>query len=223
MNIFCSQFHFINEEIMNYLIILFIIFSSATAINFQCWFKLTYYRGLPSTYICSVTSWSDVDNKILTAVNGNHHRGRTNLDVKGILFDLRGKNLDYLPMGIEDFFPNLLAYSVFRGVISNYTGNEFFPFKNLELIAIHETPLEFLPGNLFSKNKNLKTIYLMNKVKLVGSGFLDGLNKLEYVMFSEICLNDSASTASEIESLKEKLREHCKDSNEISDTQDPAI
>jgi hypothetical protein len=176
--------------------------------------------GFPDSdfiYICVLNSYSDEENKIITAVYGNHRHKKTNEDVQLIHLNLVAKNLDYIPRGFEEFFPNLNAIGVNGGKITKLDGDELENYENLERFSIQNSQLEFVPGNLFSNNKKIKNIsFFRSNIKYFGEGLLDGLNDLERVDFrfdfsSRNCIHEIAETPSEIEQLKRKLRENCND------------
>lgn len=196
------QFHLRIERIMKFLI-LFAIFSATSAINFDCKFV-----KISSELHCRIDSYTEEENQVLTAVNGS---AKAYPKVKGILFDLRGKNLDYFPKGIEKFFPNLLDISISYGNIKKLNGDEFEHWKDLEEFRFDHTNLEIVPGNLFSKNKKLENIILSNnKIKVIGAELLDGLDELSVVSFlGNVCIDQSGLIAEEYELIKKIIREKC--------------
>jgi hypothetical protein len=179
------------------------------------------YGILPSTYFCDVYPLTQDYNPIVTEVIGVHQEGKSNDDVKGVV--MISKNPNYFPIGFEKFFPDLIAFYMYSGNITKLNGDELNSYKNLEWFAIISTQLEFVPGNLFSNNKKVKSILLrLNKIKHVGSKLFDGLDNLEMVNFDQnVCINEEAGNSSKIEELKKNLREKCKVPGEILSTEAP--
>lgn len=169
------------------------------------------YNNLGRIYECKVNSYSEEDTETLTSANGNHLGGESNSDVKGIHFDLRDKNLDYIPNGLNKTFSNIIAIYVKGGKISRLNGEELSAYKNLQYFGMRDNPLEYVPGNLFRNNPKIKTIdFYNNGIKYVSYGVLDRLYYLRYVDFSlNACINQRASSASAVGSLKNNLREKC--------------
>jgi hypothetical protein len=180
------------------------IFTSTSAIVFDC-----EYKGDP--YTCVVNAYKEHTNPILTAINGNHEVNKTEKDVRGIYFNLHGKNLKKFPKKIERFFPNITLILIKGGNVSKLNGDEFRGFKNLENFNFENTQLEYVPGNLFSSNKKLKKIFFNdNQIKYVGAELFDGLDKLVYIGFERnICVDDITSDPEKIEKIKRKIRENC--------------
>lgn len=198
-----------------------LIFSTASAIVFECEFLMKSQNRLPSTYFCYEMSISDEENKFLKAVDGEHERGKTILDVRGIDLNFERKGLDYFPKGMEKVFQNLTAIYVNGGKISKLNGYELSAWDNLEWFAMEHSQVEFVPGNLFSNNKKLKFISLYNnKIKHVSLEMFNGLNDLDYLSFhNNVCIHEAAENSSEIEKLKKNLSEKCKVDEELLCTQ----
>lgn len=196
---------------MKKLFILLAVISSTYSIIFQCEYPNAYYGNLGDIIHCNVTSYSDEGNHVLTAVNKSGWR-ESNLKVKVAKFNLFGKNLDYIPKGLEKFFPNMIAIGVFGGKISKLSGDELNAYENLVSFHLCNTLLEYVPGNLFSNNLRISYIFLNdNKIKYVGSSLLNGLNMLVRVGFARnICIDQSALFSNaEIVALKKNLLEKC--------------
>jgi hypothetical protein len=194
------------------LLILLAIFLTTSAIKFECEYRNDLYR-IGKIYTCYVASYSEEQNKILTAFNGTHLNGYSNSDVRGIqLFVKHGKTVDYFPRGFEKFFPYLNVIDVWFKKITKLDGDELENYKNLIWFGIQHSSLEFVPGNLFSNNKKIKVINMYgNNIKYVGEGLLDGLNGLFYASFAHnTCIDERAETPAQIEQLKRNLRKNCK-------------
>lgn len=137
---------------MKVLLLLLAIFSQASTIVFNCTFAVISYNQLPASYTCDPILSNIEDSQELTAVFGVHLSGKNNDDVQ--LFDLanecRNANLQFIPLGMEKFFPNLSAIRTSYCNISELSGNELNFYENLEWFGQEFTPLERVPGNFFS-------------------------------------------------------------------------
>lgn len=193
------------------LLFLLAIFSKGSAIIFECEYGTQNFTNIGAIYRCTTTLYSEVDNQVLTAVNGKHEEGKSNSDVKGVWIDLIEKNLDYIPKGLDKIFPNLIAINAYKGKISKLNGDELSDYKHLEFFSMRVNPIEYVPGNLFRNNPKMTTIWLYgNEIKYVGSDLLDGLDRLSYVDFRwNKCIHQIAWDASEIEALKKSLHKNC--------------
>lgn len=197
---------------MKFLLFLILI-SKSFAIIIDCEFNHADFTYLHSIYICDVKNYTDEGNHVITQIRGNTENTKAYSDVQGIYLNLQGKNLTYIPRGFENFFPNLIAIFVYEGEIEELNGDDLKELKNLEYFAIEFNPLEKIPQNLFANNPKMKNIFFdNNKITHVAVGFLDGLNDLQRVYFSNNpCSNFDAESTSDIEMLKSFLIEHCDD------------
>jgi Leucine-rich repeat (LRR) protein len=195
---------------MKILLILFFL-SSTSAIIFDCDFSEADFTHFSSIYICSVFNYTDESNQALTQVRGNTESSKTYADVKGIYLNLEGKNLTFIPKGLENFFPNLSGIFIYHGNITNLNGDELKEYKNLEWFAIEFNPIKKVPRNLFANKSRLKTIFLdNNEITQIEAGMFDGLNNLEKVYLSHnLCINIDAESPSDIEKLKSSLMQSC--------------
>lgn len=186
--------------------------SVSAAIEINCIFELSSKNQLPSTYSCIVASITNLSNETLTQVHGNHLPNKTNYDVKFI--DNNDKAaLNFIPKGMENFFPKISALRFRLCNISRVNANDLDAFDQLTWFALEMNPLEHIPRGFLSQNPKVSVVFFNNnKIKHVGTGLLDSFEDLYYADFiSNICINKSVTTATQIPSLIEVLRTNCTD------------
>jgi hypothetical protein len=120
--------------------------------------------------------------------------------------------LQYFPLGVLRFFPNLIGFYLRRTGISRLNGNELLEYPQLQWFGLESGPLEFIPGKLFRSTPNMVSIsFGGNKIKRVGKELLDNLKHLDRVYFlNNVCINMAGTSRADIEDMKEVLRRQCR-------------
>lgn len=192
------------------LLIILAVISSTHSIIFECKYGIGLYDNIGGIYRCHAASFIGEDIQTLHAVNRDES-GKSNLDVKGVYLNFNGTNIDYIPKGLEDFFPNIIVIIISGGNITKLNGDELNAYENLEYFGIKDNPLESVPGNLFSKNRKLKSVdFCRNKIRFVDPQLLNGLYRLNRVHFEgNICINEKADYAHAIPFVREILGYDC--------------
>lgn len=200
--------------IMKLLLLLSLITYSVT-ISLDCTFNdSTYWQLLPSVYECkaniSLTSTNGSVSSV-NAVNG-HSNDRTNKDVQAVLFR-NCENLTFIPQGLTNFFPNLIAINLQECGIEKLFGSELNSYPNLKWFSLYYNKIERVPGNLFAKTPDIIFLSMNNnKIKYVGKDLLEPLGNASWVRFySNVCVNAAASDASQIPTLVKTLNNQCED------------
>jgi len=150
-----------------------------------------------------------LDGDNLLGVMGNHLNDYSNNQVEGLW--IYNQEISSLPTGIAEIFSNLKFLQVDNSQLKTISKEDLSPFPNLRHIDFYNNQLEVLDGDLLVGNLNLEYIdFGDNKIKNVGSGLLDPLTKLTIAFFeNNICINQDASSASEIVTLKKNLTTQC--------------
>lgn len=211
---------------MKFLIFLLAVLSSTSALTFNCTFgwRDFVYLSPPSRYGCINPTITFDGSENLTDVNGVHESGKTHADVE-MLTILNVTELTFFPRKIEEFFSNLIAISVDQCDIRALNGDELEPFDKMTWIRLsHNLNLERIPGNLFSLNQLIETIFInQNNISHVGEDLLVNLPNLSHANFNfNKCINQAAVNVEQINYLINSLRNQCPDII-ITTTEEPTI
>lgn len=208
---------------MKFLIFLLATFSSSRAITLTCNFTMSAdLFNLPSKYSCWQPIFSNLDNNVVTAVNGTHMSGKTNNDVQ-IFYVNDFTSLTFYPRGLETFFPNLIAIDFDRTNISILAGDELDSFSDLKWFRIAFNPnLRNIPSDFFANNLLLETLFIYaNGILSLGVNLLNNLSNLSFADFTlNNCTNNNAiaTQPSQIANLIQKLRDDCPDDTTTTTT-----
>lgn len=142
---------------------------------------------------------------------GVHFIGKSNEDVK--VFNYRNDRLQLqrIPGGLGNIFPNLIALLWLNGGLTTITADDLKPFGDLRMIYLENNKLVSLAGDLFKNTPKLVGVYLQNNLlQHVGYNLLHGLNDLEKADFlSNPCINVIAQTPEAIQELNRHLQIQC--------------
>ena len=130
----------------------------------------------------------------VTSVNGRTEP--TNLQGLEIVH----QTVNYLPKGINKFFPNLKGLVVENSKLKSLKKDDLKSLKQLVYVNFVGNDLESLDGDLFEFNPKLKFI-----------GF--GSNKIKYVcgfLLINLSINAGATSSSEILAVLQTLKSQCK-------------
>lgn len=161
-------------------------------------------------YTCWVNFVSVENPTTVTKITGFPLPGRSDTNVKGFRMD-GPNNLPSIPSGIENFFPNLLAFAWPNGNLSTIDSSTLKPFPNLVRISLNNNKIVNLNSDLFQYTRKLQYIsFQQNWIQYVGQDLLTGLTALTFVDFTtNSCIRLVASLPQQIEQLKLQLRIQC--------------
>jgi BTB/POZ domain len=109
----------------------------------------------------------------IIGVEGVHKAGRSNADVVKVLI-VHQSSVEYIPRGLEKFFPNLIYLEMIYCGIKTISRNDLVGLENLESLILGCNPLESLPNDLFADMKKLKNIRFRNsKLTTMSSRLLE--------------------------------------------------
>lgn len=119
--------------------------------------------------------------------------------------------LEYLPAGIEKFFPNLRKIEVSETGLKVLTQDNLKSFPKLKSLVVRENQLEYLDTNVFEFNDVIEEIDLsgnkLNHLPANSLRVLKNLRKLD--LANNVCINETAHNVKELRNLKTKLSEKC--------------
>lgn len=199
---------------MKILIFLFAIASSTSALTFNCTYSYTSFSPINNKYTCNTIPLDYEKNQTIVAMNGDNTIGRNSSHVEGFWI----KNcalLDYFPQGISNFFPNLIALTLYQCGLITLSGHELEEHPKLEYFNAYNNRIVRIPGILFKPTSKMRYIsFEYNQIQHVGDNLLERLMFLEYVYFSyNPCYNsyNSGSRSSSLTDVLGRLRMYCPD------------
>jgi hypothetical protein len=122
-------------------------------------------------------------------------------------------NLDVIPTGLSNIFPNMTALLFYYCPITHIDGLELEEYSKLEILMIQYVNIIRVPPELFFNNPNMRFIgFYNNQIQHVGDGLLEHLRNLEKADFrGNICVNFKAFDPSQFPALIEHMRVNCVD------------
>jgi hypothetical protein len=173
-------------------------------------------------YTCIVKSSQYLSNEThITGFTGTHLSGYSNANVKGFYFQGNCYHIKAVPTNVHEYFPNFIALclSGCGSGIKTFDGNELNQYRNLEAFALYHTDLERIPGDFFSFNPRIFSVYFgNNKIKHVGANLFDHIQGgLRDVYFRyNTCIDQAATTPGAISTLIYNLRVYCPDTEVLN-------
>lgn len=149
-------------------------------------------------------------NETVTSVSGTlsanlEYSNITSLEIES------SPELEFLPLGIQKFFPNLEKISLIQTGLKIITSDDLKNFPKMKSLILRNNKLSEIDSKLFVFNKNIEEIdFSGNEIKHVGENFLKSLENLTKLDFSNnVCFNGTANNSVEVKRLKAKLNENC--------------
>lgn len=178
---------------LKFLLLLLTTLTCCHAGIFQCAFEMTTVGGIGEVYGCNAI-WlqREGDSLTLEGVAGENLPGKTFIDVRHLNVETRP---DFIPKGIQVFFPYLTSLRWFRTNLDVITKEDLEPFPSLKVLYLPVNQIVVLGGDLFSKTPELRWIsFIQNQIEQVGHDLLTDLKDMERAFFNENpCIDDFAS------------------------------
>jgi len=186
---------------------LFVINANTTsAITLNCTFSIVIPAYVGEIYHCMGKSM-DGNGEKLIAVSGTHLFGKGNTDVQGLTAS--NNALAFIPVNIEEFFPNILYFDFSLNKISYVNSSHLVPFPNLMRLNLNSNQITELDSNLFSSSKSIKFInFSNNMLKHIGHDFI--LPEVGEALFStNPCIDKNAVNRDQLTALRFSLLLYC--------------
>lgn len=185
-----------------------IIWKLSCAISLSCTFGMGTYDLIGSIYRCDASVLTDgVSNDNVTAVYGAHQTGKSHTNVLGL--KIYNRNLQYVPINVEKFFPNIKVLYFESNSISHISNRHLIPFPNLEYLSLHTNRITSLDSNVLSGLNSLKYVtFSFNNIINIGHDFI--LPNAGRVFFNKnTCISTEATTAAQITALRFTILVSC--------------
>lgn len=170
--------------------------------------EFSYVKDL---YTCKVLENQAISKEIKAEnLEGEHLDEKSLKEVENLM--MMPQTVPSIPQ-LGDIFPHLKVLEIHGSIasVSKYDLQQFSHLENLELIA---TDIEFLPGDLFEFSRGLKSVFISNSLKFIGTELLDGLNELESLTLTGENFNyvyeKNFDRLEDLEEIKEEIRERFK-------------
>lgn len=165
--------------------------------------------GEEEPYACIARTLNIRGKTVLSGATGQHEAGHTNVNVK--CFYIYGGICEIIPSGVGSIYPNIEALTVWNSTLKTVSSEDLQQFPNLREIWLYDNQLEFVPSNLFQFNAKVQYInFKNNAIKYIGGNFFNVLSHLKGAEFwSNVCIDDAAADASQLEAIKMKIKEKC--------------
>lgn len=195
---------------MKLLCVIFVFFTSTSALTLNCTFREVQWLAFGMNYQCHTEPFNVESSQYVTSVSGVHLSNKTVQDVVSIHID-NCTNLSYIPKGLLDVFPMLRGIYLEGCGILSLIGTELNEYPQLTLFALELSPLDYVPGNLFTQTPGMILIsFADNKINGTGKNLLSNLNDLSQVYFeNNVCISKNAEIAEKIPELIATLDTDC--------------
>lgn len=174
------------------------------------------WMGIGHHYQCKTRTISALSTQHVTNATGSHAKNKTNEDVAAVHI-ANCADLSYIPKGLLQIFPNLIAIYLDGCGITALNGSELNEYPTLELFALEMTAIKHIPGNLFDQTPDVFFVsFTDNTISSVGKELFNNLTQLSEVYFNNnTCINANATTMQQVAGIKEKLIHDCSFAGEI--------
>lgn len=134
---------------------------------------------------CYVTQMEQVSEILPVA---KVHNIRDMSEVEDFIIDFA--LIEYLPMNISSFFPNIKEYCAF-GTIKKIIKENFAKLFYLERLDLSNNMIEYIEENVFKDNKRMEQLFLNNnKIKSIHPRAFENFKRLRNLEIKEnICAN----------------------------------
>lgn len=160
------------------------------AITINCNYATGNLWNLQNVYFCEAMIVGGGDPRMISAISGNHSPGLTNNEVRG--FRVRNQQIPGLPRNLHQYFPNIEAYTVLHGMLSEISREDLKHFPNLRQIDFNFNNIQVLRRNLFEGNSQLEFISFDNNlIRHVAHHVFDNLKLTILALRPNTCINES--------------------------------
>ncbi len=128
--------------------------------------------------------------------------------MKALIFN---ENIEFTPFNIHTFFPNLEALDLLNKGTSELTRESLKGLNSLRLLNFGRNKLQTIETDLFIENPDMERLYFENNpLRHVAFNVFDDLQRLNFLDVTEtLCIDQSATTIDQIDSLKFHILVQC--------------
>lgn len=116
----------------------------------------------------------------------------------------------YIPQKFEYFFPNLNTITVINSGLRTISQSDLAPFPKLTEINLSRNKLEYIDGDLFSRNANIKSVTLEDtNLRIIDGPILASLEQLNYIKIGLQCFEEECWLSNCIRETTKLFAEKC--------------
>lgn len=172
----------------------------------KCQFKKCTWRD-GERYTCYITSATiKKPRMVIKAINGIHQKGMTDEEVTAVAFE--EIVVEYFPLGLDAFFPNLTAVQVSYCGLKKITRDDLAGLENLVILSFPVNKLTSLPDELFKDMSMLQwAIFRDNELRSLSVKLLESLDmaNMREINFKDNCLIDACYKKDGCSSLRDLM------------------
>ncbi|KAG5667818.1 hypothetical protein PVAND_015787 [Polypedilum vanderplanki] len=195
------------------LLIIFCFVSFSSSIIIECEFKKDNWKIIDEIYLCGLKNWPSITlpGTLITSATGTYQPSTNHYNVQA--FESIDRQIYYIPHGLVQIFPNLIALTIWNGRIKEIHQNDFQQFPNLIYLNLGMNDIEILENDLFKFNYHLEFIrFFVNKIKEIHPSIFDNLNNLQWLDLEyNQCVNKEMKNRLNVLKFIDELKEICQE------------
>ena len=168
------------------------------------------FKKISDLYICNVQGLTISEPKtLITNVSGIHISHLRLVDVEYLR--MINQNIEFLPINIAEYFPNLKKIKVKRSMLQYITENDFRGLTQLSVVYMTNNRLKDLPCGVFNTNKRLEEIHFEDNILTeIGADVFKPLALLTVAHFrNNNCINKDVENSYEVPALLNEITTKC--------------
>lgn len=151
---------------------------SSEALILECTYSVLSFWRVPSIYTCTGRIVFSGDPRFNTEVSQNHLEGRSDSDVAGVR--IRDQAVGFVPLGINNFFPNLESFDMMRSDVAEVSSEALRGLSRLRQFSLFVNRVQIIDEALFRDNPHVIGISFGNNiVRHVAHKVFDHLSHLD--------------------------------------------
>jgi hypothetical protein len=195
------------------IVLVFVISKAQAVVHLDCTFSYSpHFEVIGTVYECMTFPLIVGGGQNVASVTGSHQMGMTDSNVQ-MLFLTGNDALSFVPRGIREFFPNVIAIEMANTGLEVLDGNEFVDLPQLQWLTIRNSILKRISGDLFVPSPSLAFVdFKSNFINHIGENLFAPLNpsSMSFVGFTlNWCINQEANNPTQIATLIENLKRLC--------------
>ena len=146
------------------------------AIELKC--KFSYEKD---GYNCKAMDLK-VKNKDVTITSISKNQNDVNENSVEVFYVLENMEMEYLPKGIQQYFPKLKTYEVVSSSLKNISKEDFIELNTLTALRLSHNKIEIVPEDVFTTLWNLESLDLKNnQIKAISEKTFMNLTNLKVI------------------------------------------
>jgi hypothetical protein len=161
------------------------------AVDIECKFEMSSWPVVGEVYTCTLQKDPLITspNVTIAAATESHQLSMSHADVTG--FYSYGKTIKFMPRGLKNVFPNLIAVWIARAGMKELHQSDLKQFPGLKSLELSLNNIATLEEDLFKHNPELENINLSsNEITQIHPSVFDHLSRLSRLhLNSNVCID----------------------------------